>query len=86
MPASGSLRLSSINYAPTSGSKTIKSVSYGWIRSPITASLRSPRITDLRITRKGDTMEIVPVRPLEPGEYFLTFGFSHIGYDFGVSK
>jgi hypothetical protein len=44
------------------------------------------RLVDLRITKKGSTVEIVPMQTLTPGEYFMTAGFSPVGYDFGVHK
>lgn len=44
------------------------------------------KLVELRVTKNGTTLEIVPAQALAPGEYFLTAGFSMLGYDFGVSK
>jgi hypothetical protein len=44
------------------------------------------KLVELRVTKNGTTLEIVPVQSLAPGEYFLTAGFSTLGYDFSVSK
>jgi hypothetical protein len=37
-------------------------------------------------TRKGDTLEISPAADLDAGEYFVTAGFSPVGFDFGVTR
>jgi hypothetical protein len=56
----------------------------------LTGSVRTgfdqKNVVELRVTRKENSIEIVPVSNLAPGEYFLTAGFSSIGYDFSVSK
>jgi hypothetical protein len=43
-------------------------------------------VVELRVVRKGNTIEIAPTQILVPGEYFLAAGFSSSGYDFSVSK
>jgi len=37
-------------------------------------------------TRKGDTLEISPAADLDAGEYFVTSGFTPVGFDFGVAR
>jgi len=37
-------------------------------------------------TRKGDTLEISPAADLDAGEYFVTSGFTPLGFDFGVAR
>jgi len=56
----------------------------------LTGSVRTgfdpKNVIELRVTRKGNTIEIAPAHSLTPGEYFVTAGFSSLGYDFSVSK
>lgn len=40
----------------------------------------------LTVTRSGETLQISPATDLAPGEYFMTAGFSAIGFDFGVER
>jgi hypothetical protein len=58
--------------------------------STLTGSVRvgfNPKsMIELRIKRTENTFEIVPAQPLAAGEYFITAGFSSLGYDFSVSK
>ena len=42
------------------------------------------KLIPIAVTRKGETIEIVPNADLEVGEYFVTAGFSPVGFDFGV--
>jgi hypothetical protein len=43
-------------------------------------------VIELRVSKKWSSFEIVPAQSLPPGEYFLTAGFSSLGYDFSVPK
>jgi hypothetical protein len=42
------------------------------------------KLVELRVTKTGNGFEITPAESLPPGEYFLTAGFSPVGYDFSV--
>jgi len=42
------------------------------------------KLIPIAVTRKGETIEIVPNADLDVGEYFVTAGFSPVGFDFGV--
>jgi hypothetical protein len=42
------------------------------------------KLIPIAVTRKGETIEIVPAADLDAGEYFVTAGFSPVGFDFGV--
>jgi hypothetical protein len=44
------------------------------------------KLVAIAVTRKGDTIEISPAADLDAGEYFVTAGFSPIGFDFGVTR
>jgi hypothetical protein len=55
----------------------------GWTGN-VRAGFDAKKLIDLRITHQGRAIVIEPVVGLAPGEYFLTAGFSSVGYDFGV--
>lgn len=42
------------------------------------------KLIPITVTRNGDTLEISPADDLPAGEFFLSAGFSPVGYDFGV--
>jgi hypothetical protein len=44
------------------------------------------KLVAITVTRKGETLEITPAADLDAGEYFMTAGFSPIGFDFGVTR
>jgi hypothetical protein len=44
------------------------------------------KLIAIAVTRKGDTLEISPAADLNAGEYFVTSGFSPVGFDFGVTR
>jgi hypothetical protein len=44
------------------------------------------KLVAVTVTRKGDTLEISPAADLDAGEYFVTAGFSPVGFDFGVAR
>jgi hypothetical protein len=44
------------------------------------------KLVAITVTRRGETIEIVPSADLDAGEYFVTAGFSPVGFDFGVTR
>jgi hypothetical protein len=41
------------------------------------------KLISVTVTRKSDTLEISPATDLDAGEYYVTAGFSPVGFDFG---
>jgi hypothetical protein len=44
------------------------------------------KLIAITVTRKDAMIEITPAADLDAGEYFVTAGFSPIGFDFGVGS
>lgn len=51
-----------------------------------TTGFDQKKLIAITITRKGETLEISPAADLDAGEYFITSGFSPVGFDFGVTR
>lgn len=66
--------------------RQIKVAKGNTVTGSVRAGFDPKTMVELRVKRTDNTIEIVPALPLMPGEYFMTAGFSSLGYDFSVSK
>jgi hypothetical protein len=57
----------------------------GWT-GDLRAGFDVKKLVELRVTKREGKIEIAPLQTLSPGEYYITAGFSSVGYDFTVTN
>jgi hypothetical protein len=66
--------------------REIRVAKVGAFTANSTTGFDKKKLIAIAVTRKGDELEIWPAADLDAGEYFMTSGFSPVGFDFGVTR
>lgn len=71
---------------PKSDSREIRVANVSAWTGNARAGFDQKKLVAIDVKRKGETLEISPAADLDAGEYFVTAGFSPVGFDFEVTK